>query len=159
MLHYTRTIELILFFLTAQSLPFQELLRIDDYTGIISRFESGKFASSEASLQYYAIALARTNQAEQIVPKIMQRLQRQPLATESEALINTIGQGVRRANPMALSENAATNGGAFVAESLAGAGNKGNPIYVVMDDSKSKPIGAPQPLLFAVFFSGVLTRK
>ncbi|KAF9133477.1 hypothetical protein BGW39_009667 [Mortierella sp. 14UC] len=121
----------------AQAEFYKELLRIDDYTGIISRFELGKFASSEASLQYYAIALARTNQAEQIVPKIMQRLQRQPLATESEALLNTIGQGVRRANPMALSENAATNGGAFVAETIAGAGNKGNPIYVVMDDSKT----------------------
>ncbi|KAF9145796.1 hypothetical protein BGX30_006852 [Mortierella sp. GBA39] len=121
----------------AQTEFYKELLRVDDYSGIISRFESGKFASSEASLQYYAVALARTNQAEQIVPKIMQRLQRQPLATESEALINTVGQGVRRANPMALSENAATNGSAFVAESLAGAGNKGNPIYVVMDDSKT----------------------
>ncbi|KAF9084533.1 hypothetical protein BGX29_010412 [Mortierella sp. GBA35] len=121
----------------AQAEFYKELLRIDDYTGIISRFESGKFASSEASLQYYAIALARTNQAEQIVPKIMQRLSRQPLATESEAMINTIGQGVRRSNPIALSENTATNGGAFVAETLSGAGNKGNPIYVVMDDSKT----------------------
>lgn len=151
MLQHARTIELTLFFLTTHPTHFQELLRIDDYTGIISRFESGKFASSEASLQFYAIALARTNQAEQIVPKIMQRLQRQPLATESEALINTLGQGVRRANPMPLSENAVTNGSALVAESLAGAGNKGNPIYVVMDDSKSKPT-ENAPLLFSVFF-------
>ncbi|KAK3822553.1 MAG: peptidase family M41-domain-containing protein [Linnemannia gamsii] len=125
----------------AQAEFYKELLRIDDFSGIISRFELGKYASSEASLQYYAIALARTNQAEQIVPKIMQRLQRQPLATESEALLSTIGQGVRRANPMVLSENAAANaaanGTAFVAETVAGAGNKGNPIYVVMDDSKT----------------------
>lgn len=135
----------------------QELLRIDDYTGIISRFESGKFASSEASLQYYAIALARTNQAEQIVPKIMQRLQRQPLPTESEAMINTIGQGVRRANPMPLAENAIANGGALAAESLANAGNKGNPIYVVMDDSKSKPTENAPSSVFNVF-SEILTR-
>ncbi|KAF8930942.1 hypothetical protein BGZ58_007932 [Dissophora ornata] len=115
----------------------EEMLRIDDYSGIISRFESGKFANSEAALQYYAIALARTNQAEQIVPKILQRLQRQPLATESEALINSIGQGVRRANNFGALENPAVNGGAAVADALAGAGNKGNPIYVVMDDSKT----------------------
>lgn len=113
-------------------------MRIDDYVGIISRFESGKFASSEASLQYYATALARTNQAEQIVPKILQRLQRQPLATESEVLLNNIGQSVRRTNTVALSENAGVNGGAAMADAMASAGNKANPIYVVMDDTKSK---------------------
>ncbi|KAF9114032.1 hypothetical protein BGX27_000300 [Mortierella sp. AM989] len=116
---------------------FYELLRIDDYGAIISRFESGKFANSEAALQYYAIALARTNQAEQIVPKILQRLQRQPLATETEALINNIGQGVRRSNNLGALENPIVNGGVAVADALAGAGNKGNPIYVVMDDSKT----------------------
>ncbi|KAG0254808.1 hypothetical protein BG011_005514 [Mortierella polycephala] len=125
----------------AQAEFYKELLRIDDYAGIISRFESAKFASSEASLQYYAIALARTNQAEQIVPKILQRLQRQPLATESEAIINSIGQGLRRSNTIGLTENAAANGGAIAAEAAAsmgaGAGNKGNPIYVAMDDSKA----------------------
>ncbi|KAG0294493.1 hypothetical protein BGZ98_001752 [Dissophora globulifera] len=121
----------------AQAEFYKELLRIDDYSGIISRFELGKFASSEASLQYYAIALARTNQAEQIVPKILQRLQRQPLPVESEALINNIGQGVRRATAPGALENTAVNGSAAVGEAIASAGNKGNPIYVVMDDSKS----------------------
>ncbi|KAF9180359.1 hypothetical protein BGZ51_006246 [Haplosporangium sp. Z 767] len=125
----------------AQAEFYKELLRIDDYVGIISRFESAKFASSEIALQYYAIALARTNQAEQIVPKILQRLQRQPLASESDAIINSIGQGLRRSNTIGLTENAATNGGAVAADAVAGmsagAGNKGNPIYVVMDDSKT----------------------
>ncbi|GJJ73322.1 ATP-dependent metalloprotease [Entomortierella parvispora] len=122
----------------AQAEFYKELLRIDDYGGIISRFESGKFANSEASLQYYAIALARTNQAEQIVPKILQRLQRQPIATETEALINNIGQGVRRQNTLGLADGAITNNGAALAESLAAStGNKGNPIYVVMDESKN----------------------
>jgi hypothetical protein len=110
-------------------------LRIDDYGAIISRFESGKFANSEAALQYYAIALARTNQAEQIVPKILQRLQRQPLATETEGIINNLGLGARRTNGLGALDNPSVNGS--VAEALAGAGNKGNPIYVVMDDSKS----------------------
>ncbi|KAF9333535.1 hypothetical protein BG006_003470 [Podila minutissima] len=123
----------------AQADFYKELLRIDDYQAIISRFESAKFANSEAALQYYAIALARTNQAEQIVPKILQRIQRQPIATESEALINSIGQGVRRANgsPYSATEALGVNGGAAVSEALGGAGNKGNPIYVVMDDSKT----------------------
>ncbi|KAF9571498.1 hypothetical protein EC968_000461 [Mortierella alpina] len=121
----------------AQAEFYKELLRIDDYVGIISRFESGKFASSEASLQYYATALARTNQTEQIVPKILQRLQRQPLATESEALLNNIGQTVRRTNTVAMSENTGINGGAAVADAVASAGNKANPIYVVMDDTKT----------------------
>ncbi|KAG0023747.1 hypothetical protein BGZ80_008224 [Entomortierella chlamydospora] len=116
---------------------FKELSRIDDYGAIISRFESGKFANSEASLQYYAIALARTNQAEQIVPKILQRLQRQPLATEAETLANSIGQGVRRSNNFGALETPVANGGNAVADALVGAGNKGNPIYVVMDDSKT----------------------
>ncbi|KAG0360615.1 hypothetical protein BG005_010312 [Podila minutissima] len=123
----------------AQADFYKELLRIDDYQAIISRFESAKFANSEAALQYYAIALARTNQAEQIVPKILQRIQRQPIATESEALINSIGQGVRRANGSlyTATEALGVNGGAAVSEALSGAGNKGNPIYVVMDDSKT----------------------
>ncbi|KAF9980150.1 hypothetical protein BGZ75_008765 [Mortierella antarctica] len=121
----------------AQAEFYKELLRIDDYVGIISRFEAGKFASSEASLQYYATALARTNQTEQIVPKILQRLQRQPLATESEVLFNNIGQGVRRTNTVAMSENIGVNGGAAVADAMASAGNKANPIYVVMDDTKT----------------------
>lgn len=114
-------------------------MRIDDYGAIISRFESGKFANSETALQYYAIALARINQAEQIVPKIIQRLQRQPLATEAEGLVNSLGQGARRTNGLGALDNPAVNGGTAVAEALTGAGNKGNPIYVVMDDSKSKP--------------------
>ncbi|KAG0003590.1 hypothetical protein BGZ79_000483 [Entomortierella chlamydospora] len=121
----------------AQTEFYKELSRIDDYGAIISRFESGKFANSEASLQYYAIALARTNQAEQIVPKILQRLQRQPLATEAETLANSIGQGVRRSNNFGALETPVANGGNAVADALVGAGNKGNPIYVVMDDSKT----------------------
>lgn len=74
------------------------------------------------------------------MPKILQRIQRQPIATESEALINNIGQGVRRANgsPYAATEALGVNGGAAMSEALSGAGNKGNPIYVVMDDSKCK---------------------
>ncbi|KAG0345446.1 hypothetical protein BG004_003709, partial [Podila humilis] len=123
----------------AQAEFYKELLRIDDYQAIIARFESAKFANSEQALQYYAIALARTNQAEQIVPKILQRIQRQPIAAESEALVNSIGQGVRRANgsSYAATEAIGVNGGAAVSETLSGAGNKGNPIYVVMDDSKT----------------------
>ncbi|KAG0225352.1 hypothetical protein BGX31_007675 [Mortierella sp. GBA43] len=121
----------------AQADFYKELLRIDDYGAIISRFESGKFANSEVALQYYAIALARTNQAEQIVPKILQRLQRQPLATETEGLINSLGQGARRTNGLGALDTTALNGGAAVTEALGAAGNKGNPIYVVMDDSKT----------------------
>ncbi|KAF9204351.1 hypothetical protein BGZ49_005403, partial [Haplosporangium sp. Z 27] len=118
---------------TTIRIPSRPWLR-DDYGAIISRFESGKFANSEASLQYYAIALARTNQAEQIVPKILQRLQRQPLATEAETVVNNLGQGMRRSNNLDMLENPAASGA--IADALT-AGNKGNPIYVVMDDSKT----------------------
>ncbi|KAF8954527.1 hypothetical protein BGZ46_002886 [Entomortierella lignicola] len=123
-----------LYFIKTAQFILKELARIDDYGAIISRFESGKFANSEASLQYYAIALARTNQAEQIVPKILQRLQRQPLATEAETVVNNLGQGMRRSNNLDMLENPAASGA--IADALT-AGNKGNPIYVVMDDSKT----------------------
>ncbi|KAF9583057.1 hypothetical protein BGW38_010336 [Lunasporangiospora selenospora] len=122
----------------AQAEFYKELMRIDDYSGIITRFESGKFASSEACLQYYAIALARTNQAEQIVPKIMQRLQRQPVAAEAtEAAATSMGLGARRLNVLNGSEAMSASVGPAAAEAFGSAGNKGNPIYVVMDDSKA----------------------
>ncbi|KAF9164844.1 hypothetical protein DFQ26_000975 [Actinomortierella ambigua] len=139
----------------AQAEFYKELLKIEDYTALINRFESAKYASSEASLQYYATALARTNQTDQIVPRILQRLRQQPLlGADAEATAYSIGQGFRRGaptSPSALSEPAAvagTNstvaggGGGGVAieqmsEAFGAAGNKGNPIYVVMDESKT----------------------
>ncbi|KAF9972060.1 hypothetical protein BGZ73_004896, partial [Actinomortierella ambigua] len=137
----------------AQAEFYKELLKIEDYTALINRFESAKYATSEAALQYYATALARTNQTEQIVPRILQRLRQQPLlGADAEATAYTIGQGFRRGvptSPSALSEPAAVSGSNGVVaggggaplgpmgEAFAGAGNKGNPIYVVMDDSKT----------------------
>ncbi|KAG0241148.1 hypothetical protein BGW41_006254 [Actinomortierella wolfii] len=136
----------------AQAEFYKELLKIEDYAALINRVESGKYATSEASLQYYATALARTNQTEQIVPKILQRLRQQPIVgTDAEATAYSIGQGFRRGAPTLsspLSEPVAavgantTTGGAGAAvgplgEALGAAGNKGNPIYVVMDDSKT----------------------
>ncbi|KAG5460801.1 MAG: hypothetical protein BJ554DRAFT_7107, partial [Olpidium bornovanus] len=57
--------------------PLRELLRAGNFAKIISRVESAGVARDQNCLQYYAVALAKTNQADRIVPRILELAEHQ----------------------------------------------------------------------------------
>ncbi|KAF0526603.1 ATP-dependent metallopeptidase Hfl [Gigaspora margarita] len=118
---------------TKQVEYYKELLRSNNHSAIIARFERGNFAHDDECFKAYITALARTGQADKVLPKIMQKLEQTGVvgvndaskrATSTNDLVHTIikGQGKK------------TN--AESGPSSSNAGNKENPIYVVIEGAR-----------------------
>ncbi|CAG8807118.1 18645_t:CDS:2, partial [Dentiscutata erythropus] len=114
---------------------YKELLKANNHSAIITRFERGNFAHDDECFRAYITALARTGQADKVLPKIMQKLEQTGVigvdgaskrATSTNDLVHTIikGQG-KKTTAESGSSNTTSN-----------AGNKENPIYVVIEGAR-----------------------
>lgn len=126
---------------------YQEWLRSKNPQAIINRFERGNFEHNEECWQLYIAALAQTGKTESILPRIMHKLE-QTSASWSETAANQAGKAASEtimANNMnnnsktipkeVLQQIIANRGGAGGTAAIAsGSGNKGNPIYVVVEE-------------------------
>ncbi|CAO3666746.1 unnamed protein product [Umbelopsis ramanniana] len=109
-----------------QSELYKELLRSKNPQAVVSRFERGNFTHDEECWQHYIAALAQTGHSEAILPKVLQRLE-------------TAGAGNKPAlSPTALQAALAGTGKHVRIDEAAmnGAGNKANPIYVVVEEAR-----------------------
>ncbi|CAG8458315.1 11153_t:CDS:10 [Paraglomus brasilianum] len=108
---------------------YKESLRANNPHAVISRFERGKYAEDEECFQAYVTALARTDQADKILPKFLQKLERANAVGGNKTisapdLVQSIvnGQGKKIT---------VSNG---VTSTTSGA--KDNPIYVVVEEAR-----------------------
>ncbi|KAH8548407.1 peptidase family M41-domain-containing protein [Umbelopsis sp. PMI_123] len=104
---------------------YMELMRSKNPQAVISRFERGNFTHDEECWQHYIAALAQTGHSETILPKVLQRLE-------------TNSAGKSALSPSALQQALAGTGRQVRIDEAAmnGAGNKANPIYVVVEEGK-----------------------
>ncbi|CAG8577540.1 16320_t:CDS:2, partial [Dentiscutata heterogama] len=114
---------------------YKELLRANNHSAIITRFERGSFAHDDECFRAYITALARTGQADKVLPKIMQKLEQTGVigvdgaskrATSTNDLVHTIFKGQGK-------KTTAESGSSSTASN---AGNKENPIYVVIEGAR-----------------------
>ncbi|KAJ2955847.1 hypothetical protein NQZ79_g8225 [Umbelopsis isabellina] len=108
---------------------YKELMRSKNPQAVITRFERGNFTHDEECWQHYIAALAQTGHADAILPKVMQRLEGGvPGASHKLPL-----------SPGALQQALAGSGKHVRIDEAAmhaGAGNKANPIYVVVEEAR-----------------------
>ncbi|KAG2223685.1 hypothetical protein INT45_007263 [Circinella minor] len=122
-----------------QAALYKEWLRSKNPQALIQRFERGNFAHDEECWQYYIAALAQTGQSETILPRIMQKLE----ATMETASSAVKGSGQQVLPKQVLQQLAASRGYAGKTLSVEGgvslppgAGNKGSPIYVIVEEAR-----------------------
>lgn len=102
---------------------------------MIARFERGNFAQNEECWQYYIAALAQTGKADAIWTKILQKLEGVGTKTLGE-------EGRNQTIPKEIIQQAIASrqgGQAVISEGgsiAAGAGNKANPVYVVVEEAR-----------------------
>ncbi|KAI8147677.1 peptidase family M41-domain-containing protein [Fennellomyces sp. T-0311] len=120
-----------------QAALYKEWLRSKNPQALIARFERGNFAHDEECWQAYIAALAQTGQSEVILPRIMQKLE----ATMEAA--GAKGSGQQVLPRQVLQQLVASRGYAGKTLSVEGgvtlppgAGNKGSPIYVVVEEAR-----------------------
>ncbi|CAO3617790.1 unnamed protein product [Cunninghamella echinulata] len=124
------------------------MVKVQNPQAVITRFERGNFLHNEESWQLYIAALAQTGKTESILPRIMHKLE-QTGATWSETATNQVGKSSAEAAAImtnntsktipkeVLQEIIANRGGAGGTAAIAsGSGNKGNPIYVVVEEGR-----------------------
>ncbi|ORX62136.1 ATP-dependent metallopeptidase Hfl [Hesseltinella vesiculosa] len=122
-----------------QAVLYKEWLRAKNPQAIIHRFERGNFAANDECWQAYIAALAQTGKSEAILPRIMYKLEQQG-KTVTETTTDTVQ--AKTLPKEILQQIIATRGtgsrtlttdGAAIA---SGSGNKGNPIYVVVEEGR-----------------------
>jgi ATP-dependent metalloprotease len=94
---------------------------------VVTRFERGNFTHDEECWQHYIAALAQTGHADAILPKVMQRLEGGAVGASQKLPLS----------PSALQQALASSGKHVRIDEAAmhaGAGNKANPIYVVVEE-------------------------
>ncbi|KAI8641824.1 peptidase family M41-domain-containing protein [Parasitella parasitica] len=123
-----------------QATLYKEWLRSNNPQAVITRFERGNFAHNEDCWQYYIAALAQIGKSEQVLARILQKLEESGSQKLSEAgssaANNTITKEI-------LQQVIASRQGARAAK-MEGAGsnlpsvsgNKSNPIYVVVEEAR-----------------------
>ncbi|RIA87030.1 peptidase family M41-domain-containing protein [Glomus cerebriforme] len=109
---------------------YKELLKSNNHNIVIARFERGKFAQDDECFQAYVTALVRAGQTDKILPKILQKLEQTGTEGGSPILTTDLVQGIMK-----------SQGKKVVVESspatiAANAGNKENPIYVVIEEAR-----------------------
>ncbi|CAG8756836.1 5245_t:CDS:2, partial [Acaulospora morrowiae] len=110
---------------------YKELIRTNNYNVIISRFERGKFAQDDECFQAYVTALARTGQTDKILPKLMQKLEQSTVDGTTRIIpTNDLVQNVIKGQGKKIT----VEGGPQTINSSAG--NKENPIYVVIEEAR-----------------------
>ncbi|RHZ81455.1 hypothetical protein Glove_120g68 [Diversispora epigaea] len=111
---------------------YNELLLSNNYNVVISRFERGKFAHNEDCFQAYVTALARSGQTDKILPKIAQKLEQTGGVEGAMKTISTndLIQNVVKSQGKKIS----VESGPQTINSTAG--NKENPIYVVIEEAR-----------------------
>ncbi|KAG9290854.1 hypothetical protein G9A89_011003 [Geosiphon pyriformis] len=112
---------------------YKELLKSNNPHVVIARFEHGKFAQNEECFQAYITALARTDQAEKILPNIVQKLEQSSMggrdAVKGIATADLVQAIVGGTGKKATVQNNLGN--------LSSAtGGKENPIYVVIEEAR-----------------------
>ncbi|GAB5588852.1 i-AAA protease yme1 [Umbelopsis nana] len=115
-----------------QSELYKEWMRSKNPQAVISRFERGNFTHDEECWQHYIAALAQTGHSEAILPKLLQRL-------EATAGAGMSQNGKSPLSPSALQQALAGSGRHVRIDEAAmngGAGNKANPIYVVVEEAR-----------------------
>lgn len=104
-------------------------MRSNNPQAVISRFERGNFTHNEECWQHYIAALAQTGKADAILPRILQKL-----GDTKTAAIGGNNKGITKE----IIEQVVANrqGGRAVSIGDSAAGNKSNPIYVVVEEAK-----------------------
>ncbi|CAG8489135.1 3405_t:CDS:10 [Diversispora eburnea] len=111
---------------------YNELLLSNNYNVVISRFERGKFAHNEDCFQAYVTALAKSGQTDKILPKIAQKLEQ---AGGVEGVMKTISTNDLIQNVVkSQGKKVSVESGPQTINSTAG--NKENPIYVVIEEAR-----------------------
>ncbi|CAG8514776.1 17542_t:CDS:2 [Racocetra persica] len=117
---------------TKQVEYYKELLRSNNHNAVIARFERGNFAHDDECFRAYITALAKAGQVDKVLPKIIQKLEQSGVTgVDGEQLQRTIWY-TRLLK--AKEKKTTTEGGPSVAASNAG--NKENPIYVVIEGAR-----------------------
>ncbi|GES85435.1 ATP-dependent metalloprotease [Rhizophagus clarus] len=109
---------------------YKELLKSNNHNIVIARFERGKFAQDEECFQAYVTALVRAGQTDKILPKIMQKLEQTGTEGGNQILTTDLVQGIMKSQGK---KATVENSPATIA---ANAGNKENPIYVVIEEAR-----------------------
>ncbi|KAI8366650.1 peptidase family M41-domain-containing protein [Radiomyces spectabilis] len=117
-----------------QAVLYKEWLRAKNPEAVIARFERGHFNHNEECWQYYIAALAQTGNAEAILPRIMQKLERDGGAK----WMADQGKGVlpKEVLQQLVASRAGGQASMDGATILAGSGKKSNPIYVVVEEGR-----------------------
>ncbi|CAM0142234.1 i-AAA protease yme1 [Umbelopsis sp. WA50703] len=108
---------------------YKELMRSKSPQAVVTRFERGNFTHDEECWQHYIAALAQTGHADAILPKLMQRLEGGAVGASQKLPLS----------PSALQQALASSGKHVRIDEAAmhaGAGNKANPIYVVVEEAR-----------------------
>ncbi|CAB4442569.1 unnamed protein product [Rhizophagus irregularis] len=109
---------------------YKELLKSNNHNIVIARFERGKFAHDDECFQAYVTALVRAGQTDKILPKIMQKLEQAGTEGGNPILTTDLVQGIMKSQGK---KATVENSPAAIA---ANAGNKENPIYVVIEEAR-----------------------
>lgn len=113
-------------------------MRTRNPQAVIARFERGNFSHDEECWHHYIAALAKTGQAEFILPRIMQKLEQSAEASASKL---AGAEADRKILPKEVLQQLVASGrnGAASAEGIsigAGAGTKNSPVYVIVEQGK-----------------------
>ncbi|KAI7906708.1 peptidase family M41-domain-containing protein [Cokeromyces recurvatus] len=117
-----------------QATLYKEWFRVNNTKAIINRFEKGNFTHNDESLKYYIAAVARTIKAEEVLPKILQKLEELGYAVikkaESSSEVNKLTKDI-------VQQVIASRQGGVVNKVIeGGTGQKSNPIYVVVEEAR-----------------------
>ncbi|CAI2175492.1 9031_t:CDS:10 [Funneliformis geosporum] len=109
---------------------YKELIKSNNHNIVIARFERGNFAQDDECFQAYVAALVKAGQTDKILPKIMQKLEQTRTEGGKTILTTDLVQSImksqgKKATVESSSETIAAN-----------AGNKENPIYVVVEEAR-----------------------
>ncbi|KAI8061451.1 peptidase family M41-domain-containing protein [Gongronella butleri] len=126
-----------------QALLYKEWMRAKNPQAVVNRFERGNFAANDECWQHYIAALAQTGKSDAILPRLMQKLEQQSELLSETTVKAGGGAEVQKTIPKeVLQQIIATRGSGsrtLTAEGgmiASGSGNKGNPIYVVVEEGR-----------------------